>query len=169
MSPLQLAPYGQRSRGCVGWFVDAERTGRCRRHYEKLPGLFGWTQGLFPPSGMARECGSSDLFICLLRREASAPLKASVPMKGALEGFKWFGGFRALRESKPAINPPANCAESGPSGDEKAGGICTLLEPRNILPPCSHLPGRLSSCWAAAAKAPACPGCCSLIRHGLCN
>lgn len=94
---------------------------------------------------VARGRGSSDLSSCLRLWEASASLKASVPMKGTLKRFKWFGGFRALGESRLAINPPASCAESGPFGEEKAGGISTLLEPPNILPPCSHLPGWVSS------------------------
>lgn len=64
---------------------------------------------------MAREHGSSDLFSCLLLWEASASLKASVPMKSTLEGF------RALGESRLALNTPDSCAESGPFRKGKSG------------------------------------------------
>lgn len=135
----------------------------------------GGNGGCFSPPAwgmlVARGRDSSDLFSCLLLWEASASLKASVPMKGTLEGFKWFGGFRALGENRSAINRPASCTvrifwRRESQGDFHPPGAPKCppsLQPSPRL--CEHPP----LCQAAVARAPAHPRYCSLIRRRVCN
>lgn len=134
----------------------------------------GGNGGCFPPAvwDTLMACVSSDLFSGLLLWEASASLKASVPMKSSLERFKWFGGFRVFGESILAINPPASSAESGPVRGEKAGGdFYPPGAPKcpPSLQPSPRLSEQLLLCWAAVARASARSHCCSLIRHWVCN
>lgn len=153
-----------------------EGTGGLRESCPASLNRLGGSGGCLPPPAqgrlVARGCSSSDLFSCLLLWEASASLKASVPVRGTLERFTRFGGFRALGEEQIGNKPFSQLCRVRTFWRRESQGDFhppRAPKPPPFLQPSPGLGEQPPLCQAVVAGASAHPGCCSLIRYGVCN